>query len=343
MFPEAQGVADSMRVSRFALGSPHGEAGAGEAYTTYLSASRKVLLATPQSPQPSFSRCATGFSGALRRPWSSNGRELHRAPSSEGPPASPCSPPTASRRYSLPADRTPHVWPSAGRVCSAWRSAPVLRGAQPPSTRASVCRTSWSGPLGVARSCRPKGRAWTWRWGPRPRGRALRCDWRRWRLPRCWPGRSISCRSSPTRGTLQGRRRWRGRSCDMCVPRAFVHWGAWRGGWQPAQPRYTNYWASRTGKQHQKEHRRQRPTKRNDPTQRAKGRTGDCPGPRKETTTRRNVTRGVAPGVQERDVQGGGGFVGKFSFFNLVRKFSPESLLCNLGYFLLLVHSLWSR
>ena len=31
---------------------------------------------------------------------------------------------------------------------------------------------------------------------------------------------------------------------------------------------------------------------RSDPTQHAKGRTGDCPGPRKETTTRRNVTRG---------------------------------------------------
>ena len=29
-----------------------------------------------------------------------------------------------------------------------------------------------------------------------------------------------------------------------------------------------------------------------DPTQHAKGRTGDCPGPRKETTTRRNVTQG---------------------------------------------------
>ena len=31
-----------------------------------------------------------------------------------------------------------------------------------------------------------------------------------------------------------------------------------------------------------------------DPTQLAKGRTGDRPGPRKETTTRRNVTQGVA-------------------------------------------------
>ena len=36
----------------------------------------------------------------------------------------------------------------------------------------------------------------------------------------------------------------------------------------------------------------QRPTERSDPTQHAKVRTGDCPGPRKETETRRNVTRG---------------------------------------------------
>ena len=60
-----------------------------------------------------------------------------------------------------------------------------------------------------------------------------------------------------------------------------------------AQPRHTEYWAPRTWKRHLQEHRPQRPTERNDPTQHAKGRTGDCPGPRKETTTRRNVTRGV--------------------------------------------------
>ena len=45
-----------------------------------------------------------------------------------------------------------------------------------------------------------------------------------------------------------------------------------------------------TRKRHQQEHRPQRPTERGDPTQHAEGRTGDCPGPRKETTTRRNVT-----------------------------------------------------
>ena len=37
----------------------------------------------------------------------------------------------------------------------------------------------------------------------------------------------------------------------------------------------------------------QRPTESSDLTQHAKGRTGDCPGPRKETTTRRNATQGV--------------------------------------------------
>ena len=59
-----------------------------------------------------------------------------------------------------------------------------------------------------------------------------------------------------------------------------------------AQPRHTNHWAPRTRKRHQQEHRPQRPTERSDPTQHAEGGTGDRPGPRKETTTRRNVTQG---------------------------------------------------
>ena len=58
---------------------------------------------------------------------------------------------------------------------------------------------------------------------------------------------------------------------------------------RPAQPQHTNYWAPRTRQRHQQEHRPQRPTERSDPTQHAKGRTGDIPGPRKGTTTRRNV------------------------------------------------------
>ena len=64
-----------------------------------------------------------------------------------------------------------------------------------------------------------------------------------------------------------------------------------------AQPQHTNYWAPRTRKQHQQEHRLQRPTESSGPTQHAKGRTGDCPGPCKGATTRRNVTQ----------VGGGGG------------------------------------
>ena len=59
-----------------------------------------------------------------------------------------------------------------------------------------------------------------------------------------------------------------------------------------AQSQHTNYWALRTRKRHQQEHRPQRPTKSSDPTQHAKGRTGGCPGPRKGATTRRNVTQG---------------------------------------------------
>ena len=61
---------------------------------------------------------------------------------------------------------------------------------------------------------------------------------------------------------------------------------------QPAQPQYTDHWAPRTRKRHQQEHCLQRPTERSNPMQHAKGRTGDCSGPRKETTTRRNVTQG---------------------------------------------------
>ena len=77
----------------------------------------------------------------------------------------------------------------------------------------------------------------------------------------------------------------------------------------PAQPQHTNHWAPRTRKRHQQEHRPQRPTESSDPTQHAKGRTGDGPGPRKETTTRRNVTQGGGGGmgVLERPCTVGGG------------------------------------
>ena len=59
-----------------------------------------------------------------------------------------------------------------------------------------------------------------------------------------------------------------------------------------AQSQHANYWAPRTRKRHQQEHRPQRPTESSDPTQHAKGRTGDRPGPRKGATTKRNVTQG---------------------------------------------------
>ena len=59
-----------------------------------------------------------------------------------------------------------------------------------------------------------------------------------------------------------------------------------------AQPQHTNYWALRMRKRQQQEHRLQRPTESSDPAQHAKGRTGDCPGPCKGATTRRNVTQG---------------------------------------------------
>ena len=61
----------------------------------------------------------------------------------------------------------------------------------------------------------------------------------------------------------------------------------------PAQPWHPNHWAPEMRKPHQKEHWPQRPTESSDLTQHAEGRTGDSPGPRKETATRRNVTQGV--------------------------------------------------
>ena len=46
-------------------------------------------------------------------------------------------------------------------------------------------------------------------------------------------------------------------------------------------PRCANYLAPLTRKRNHIEHRPQRPTERSDPTQHTKGRTGDCPGPRR--------------------------------------------------------------
>ena len=67
-----------------------------------------------------------------------------------------------------------------------------------------------------------------------------------------------------------------------------------------AQSQHTNYWALRTRKRHQQEHRPQRPTESSDPTQHAKGRTGDRPVPHKGATTGRNVTQGEREGGRGR-------------------------------------------
>ena len=72
-----------------------------------------------------------------------------------------------------------------------------------------------------------------------------------------------------------------------------------------AQPQHTNDGAPRTRKRHQREHRPQRPTERSDPTQHAKGRTGDCP--RKGATTRQNVTQGVPPPLPNASPHGAPG------------------------------------
>ena len=61
-------------------------------------------------------------------------------------------------------------------------------------------------------------------------------------------------------------------------------------------PQCANYWAPLPQKRHHKEHGPQRPTERSDPTQHVKGRTGDCPGPRKGTATQRDVTPGGGGG-----------------------------------------------
>ena len=59
-------------------------------------------------------------------------------------------------------------------------------------------------------------------------------------------------------------------------------------------PQCANHWAPLTRQRHHKEHRPRRPPECSDPT-------GDCPGPRQETATRRNVT--------PRGGGGGGGLI----------------------------------
>ena len=97
-----------------------------------------------------------------------------------------------------------------------------------------------------------------------------------------WTAKTV--KTTPTTNTPQYANYWAPLTCK------------WHTMPHPAQPQHTNHWAPRTRKRHQQEHRPQRPTASSNPTQHAKGRTGDCPGPRKGATTRRNVTPGGGGG-----------------------------------------------
>ena len=85
------------------------------------------------------------------------------------------------------------------------------------------------------------------------------------------------------RGCSNGaaRTRKRGEACGGRPGRG----GAWASKTikRPAQlSAQANPWALRTRRRRRQEHRPQRPSEHSDPTQHAKGRAGDCPGPRKE-------------------------------------------------------------
>ena len=70
------------------------------------------------------------------------------------------------------------------------------------------------------------------------------------------------------------------------------------------QPLGSQLLGSPNSKTTPQEHRPQRPTESSDPTQHAKGRMGDCLGPRKGATTRQNVTQGGGGGTP-RGCRGG--------------------------------------
>ena len=60
-------------------------------------------------------------------------------------------------------------------------------------------------------------------------------------------------------------------------------------------PRYANYWAPRTRRQHHKKHMPQRPSEHSDLTQHAKGRPGECPGPCREHNVSDEMPRLLGP------------------------------------------------
>ena len=116
--------------------------------------------------------------------------------------------------------------------------------------------------------------------GPWPSGRRrsgrICCRWLGW-----W-------RPCPGRRFYFGPRRVRAVAYCRSAGR-FVGWGLGWSGFVECRLRVRLQRGGGGG--HQQEHRPQRPTESSDPTQHAKGRPGDCPGPRKETTTKRNVTQ----------------------------------------------------
>ena len=133
---------------------------------------------------------------------------------------------------------------------------------------------------------------------------------------RVWGTQASLSRLTPTLGGGGGRGVWTAETVKR--PRQQPAHPQYANYWAPltrkrhtmphsAQSQHTNYWAPRTRKRHQQEHRPQRPTESSDPTQHAKGRTGDRPGPRKGATTGRNVTQGAGLGQMSPHFSSGGG------------------------------------
>ena len=83
------------------------------------------------------------------------------------------------------------------------------------------------------------------------------------------------------------------------TPRVLWKRGAAGGLQQPVQPPVCQLLGSATRKRHQQEQGPQRLSEHSGPTQQAKGRTGDCPGPYEETATRQNVTQGGGGGEDD--------------------------------------------
>ena len=88
-------------------------------------------------------------------------------------------------------------------------------------------------------------------------------------------------------------------------------------------PQCVNHWAPLPRQRHHKAHPWQRPSEHSDPTRHAKGRTGDCPGPRNETATRRNVPLGGGGGgglgVDDQDNTRISGATGPHAHGNMAR------------------------